>query len=180
MYLSFICDFWLLYIYIEFNFIKIYTKYKIVPFCPYHFVRTILSNIILSAPFCPYHFVRYHFVRSPYVGILFKYFYYFLLISLILSLRKSNHVKRITRPYHQNQPSSAISLCPLRSHDHHDLFVPRARTSMAQTRAFAIFFAHFKLVSHGASFHSLKTVLFSRGITHWKHFLLVCTAGSAI
>src|SRR6218665_481862 len=33
-----------------------YTKYKIVPFCPYHFVRT-----ILSIPFCPY-----HFVRSPY------------------------------------------------------------------------------------------------------------------
>src|SRR6218665_1251530 len=31
-----------------------YTKYKIVPFCPYHFVRTILSNTILSV----YHFVR--------------------------------------------------------------------------------------------------------------------------
>src|SRR6218665_2918080 len=29
------------------------TKYKIVPFCPYHFVRTILSNTILSV----YHFV---------------------------------------------------------------------------------------------------------------------------
>src|SRR6218665_3736346 len=26
-----------------------YTKYKIVPFCPYHFVHT-----ILSVPFCPY------------------------------------------------------------------------------------------------------------------------------
>src|SRR6218665_1457623 len=25
-----------------------YTKYKIVPFCPYHFVRTILSATILS------------------------------------------------------------------------------------------------------------------------------------
>src|SRR6218665_1055914 len=35
-------------------------------------------------------------------------------------------------------PSSAISLRPLRSLDHHDLFVPRARTSVAQTRAFAI------------------------------------------
>src|SRR6218665_1125555 len=33
-------------------------------------------------------------------------------------------------------PSSAISLCPLRSLDRHDLFVPGARTS--QTRAFAI------------------------------------------
>jgi len=27
----------------------VYTKYKIVPFCPYHFVLTILSNTI-----CPY------------------------------------------------------------------------------------------------------------------------------
>src|SRR6218665_1561314 len=35
-------------------------------------------------------------------------------------------------------PSSAISLRPLRSLARHDLFVPRARTSMAQTRAFAI------------------------------------------
>src|SRR6218665_568701 len=35
-------------------------------------------------------------------------------------------------------PSSAISLGPLRSSDWHDLFVPRARTSMAQKRAFAI------------------------------------------
>jgi len=34
--------------------------------------------------------------------------------------------------------SSAISLRPLRSFDRHDLFVPRARTFMAQTRAFAI------------------------------------------
>ena len=31
-----------------------YTKYKIVPFCSYHFVRTILSNTILSV----YHFVH--------------------------------------------------------------------------------------------------------------------------
>src|SRR6218665_3750330 len=30
------------------------TKYKIVPFCPYHFVHTILSNAILSV----YHFVH--------------------------------------------------------------------------------------------------------------------------
>ena len=40
--------------YIEFNWIKMYTKYKIVPFCPYHFVHTILSNTILSV----YHFVH--------------------------------------------------------------------------------------------------------------------------
>src|SRR6218665_1642184 len=43
-----------------------YTKYKIVPFCPipfcpYHFVQYHFVRI----PFCPYHFVRYHFVRSP-------------------------------------------------------------------------------------------------------------------
>src|SRR6218665_1368488 len=31
-----------------------YTKYKIIPFCPCHFVRTILSNTILSV----YHFVH--------------------------------------------------------------------------------------------------------------------------
>ena len=31
-----------------------YTKYKIVPLCPYHFVHTILSNTILFV----YHFVR--------------------------------------------------------------------------------------------------------------------------
>src|SRR6218665_2424978 len=31
-----------------------FTKYKIVPFCPYHFVHTILSNTILSV----YHFVH--------------------------------------------------------------------------------------------------------------------------
>src|SRR6218665_1540916 len=62
-----------------------YTKYKIVPFCPYHFVRTILSNTILSVyhfvhtilsvpfcplpfcpiPFCPYTILSvYHFVRT--------------------------------------------------------------------------------------------------------------------
>ena len=30
-----------------------FTKYKIVPFCPYHFVHTILSNTLVSVPFCP-------------------------------------------------------------------------------------------------------------------------------
>ena len=34
--------------------------------------------------------------------------------------------------------SPTISLRPLRSLDRHDLFIPRARTSVAQTRAFAI------------------------------------------
>src|SRR6218665_269142 len=41
-------------IYIEFNGFHMLTKYKIVPFCPYHFVHTILSNSILSV----YHFVH--------------------------------------------------------------------------------------------------------------------------
>src|SRR6218665_216950 len=40
--------------YIEFNGFQMLTKYKIVPFCPYHFVHTILSNAILSV----YHFVH--------------------------------------------------------------------------------------------------------------------------
>src|SRR6218665_98420 len=31
-----------------------YTKYKIVSFCPYHFVQYYFVRI----PFCPYHFVR--------------------------------------------------------------------------------------------------------------------------
>src|SRR6218665_4043614 len=46
-----------------------YTKYKIVPFCPCHFVRTILSvyHFVHTLPFCPYHFVRYHFVRYHFV-----------------------------------------------------------------------------------------------------------------
>ena len=51
--------------------IKMYTKYKIIPFCPYHFVPTILSTTILSVYHVVhtilfvYHFVHYHFVRSP-------------------------------------------------------------------------------------------------------------------
>ena|SRR6218665_1751134 len=31
-----------------------YRKYKIVPFCPYHFVQ----YYFVCIPFCPYHFVR--------------------------------------------------------------------------------------------------------------------------
>ena len=31
-------------IYIEFNYIKMYIRYEIVPICPYHFVHTILSG----------------------------------------------------------------------------------------------------------------------------------------
>src|SRR6218665_460966 len=79
-------------------------------------------------------------------------------------------------------PSSAISLSPLRSLDRHDLYVPRARTAMAQTRAFAIIglslwnqllpSTRSTLLTGepSASFRSLKTALFSLGLSHWKRF----------
>src|SRR6218665_1775563 len=75
-------------------------------------------------------------------------------------------------------PTSAISLHWLCSLDHHDLFVPRARTSMAQTRAFAIIgpsLCNQLLPSTrstlltgvpSASFRSLKTAFFSLGLSH--------------
>src|SRR6218665_1882127 len=74
-------------------------------------------------------------------------------------------------------PSSAISLRPLRSLERHDLFVPLARTSMAQTRAFAIIgpslwnqllpSTRSTLLTGepSASFRSLKTALFSLGLS---------------
>src|SRR6218665_4020418 len=89
-------------------------------------------------------------------------------------------------------PSSAIALRLLRSLDRHDLFVPRARTSMAQTRVFAIIgpslwnqllpSTRSTLLTGepSPSFRSLKTALFSLGLSHWKRFGLVCTARSAI
>src|SRR6218665_3555955 len=79
-------------------------------------------------------------------------------------------------------PSSAISLRPLRSLDRHDLFVPQARTSTAQTRAFAIIgpslwnqllpSTQSTLLTGepSVSFRSLKTALFSLGLSHWKRF----------
>ena len=68
-------------------------------------------------------------------------------------------------------PSSAISLRLLHSLDRHVLFVPRARTSLAQARAFAIIglalwnqlppLTQSTLLTGepSASFHSLKTAL---------------------
>src|SRR6218665_2011692 len=44
-----------------------YTKCKIVPFYPCHFVRTILSNTILLV----YHFVQYHFARIQFCPLPF-------------------------------------------------------------------------------------------------------------
>src|SRR6218665_1277891 len=61
-------------------------------------------------------------------------------------------------------------------------FFPRARTSMAQTRAFAIIgpslwnqllpSTRSTLLTGepSASFRSLKTALFSLGLSHWKRF----------
>src|SRR6218665_1611573 len=102
----------------------------------------------------------------------------------VLTLIYHSHIGQAPR-YLRNLiclPSSAISLRPLRSLDHHDLFVPRARTSMAQTRAFAIIgpslwnqllpSTRSTLLTDepSASFHSLKTALFSLGLSHWKRF----------
>src|SRR6218665_2335656 len=58
----------------------------------------------------------------------------------VLTLIYPSHIDQAPRYLRDliRLPSSAISLRPLRSLDRHDLFVPRARTSMAQTRAFAI------------------------------------------
>ena len=58
----------------------------------------------------------------------------------ILTLIYRSHIGQAPRYLRDliRLPSSAISLRPLRSLDHHDLFVRRTRTSMAQTRAFAI------------------------------------------
>src|SRR6218665_2707176 len=58
----------------------------------------------------------------------------------VLTLMYRSHIGQASRYLrdHIRLPSSAISLRPLRSFDRHDLFVPRAKTSMAQTRAFAI------------------------------------------
>src|SRR6218665_1942082 len=81
-------------------------------------------------------------------------------------------------------PSSATFLRPLRSLDRHDLFVPRARTSMAQTRAFAIIgplriwpFENFEPTPSFYMIHfinwSAKCLLSfsedcSLGLSHWK------------
>ena len=77
-------------------------------------------------------------------------------------------------------PASATSLRPLRSLNRHDLFVPRARTAMAKTRAFAFIgpalwnqlpsLTRSCLLTGGpsASFRCLKTSFFSLGLSHWE------------
>ena len=80
-------------------------------------------------------------------------------------------------------PFSAISLRPLRSLDRHDLFLPWAKTSMAQTRAFAIIgpalwnqlspsihvWSTLLIGEPSASFRFLKTALF---------FVVSCTGST--
>jgi len=98
-------------------------------------------------------------------------------LTLIYSCQAPRYLRDLIRLL-----SSAISLRPLRSLDHHDLFVPRARTSMAHTRALSITghalwnqlppSTRCALLTDepSASFRSLKTALFSRGLSHWKRF----------
>jgi hypothetical protein len=80
------------------------------------------------------------------------------------------------------RPLSATSLRPLRSSDRLELFVPRVRTTMAKSRAFASIGPFLwnrlppslrsKILSGGisTSFSHLKTFLFSRGTSHWERF----------
>jgi len=77
-------------------------------------------------------------------------------------------------------PISATSLRPLHSLDRHDLLVPRSRTAMAKTRAFAFVGPALwnqlspstcsVLLTGGrsTSFHCLKTAFFSLGLSHWE------------
>src|SRR5688572_15366432 len=76
---------------------------------------------------------------------------------------------------------SATSLCPLRSSDRLDLFVPRVATTMAQCRSFACIgpslwnglppSLHSTILSGSisTSFYHLKTFLFSWSTLHWEH-----------
>src|SRR6218665_1617405 len=99
----------------------------------------------------------------------------------VLTLICRSHIDQTLKYLHYliRLPSSAISLRLLRSLDSHDLFVPRTRTSMAQTRAFAII--GLSLSNHCNSFllrdplywlvsqvplFVLKTALFSLGLSH--------------
>ena len=78
------------------------------------------------------------------------------------------------------RPISATSHRPLRSLDRLDLLVPRARTAMAKSRAFAFIGPSLwnELPSStrslilsggpGASFRCLKTTLFARSLSHWE------------
>jgi hypothetical protein len=80
------------------------------------------------------------------------------------------------------RPLSAMSKRPLRSSDRLDLFVPRVRTTMAQSRSFACIGPSLwnrlppslrsKILSSSisTSFSHLKTFLFPRSTSHWERF----------
>src|SRR6218665_20260 len=83
--------------------------------------------------------------RTPHISaFMFNHLYWLPLIARIqlqvLTLIYRSHIGEPPRYLRDfiRLPFSAISLRPLRSLDSHDLFVPRAMTSMTQTRAFAI------------------------------------------
>ena len=118
-------------------------------------------------------------------ALMFDHLHWLPLIArTVLTLIYRSHIGQAPRYLRDliRLPSSAISLRPLRSVDRHDLFVPRVRTSMAQTRAFAIIgptlwnqllpSTRSTLLTGepSASFRSLKTALFSLGLSHWKRF----------
>src|SRR6218665_2576160 len=102
----------------------------------------------------------------------------------VLTLIYRSHIGQALRYLHDLicLPSPATSIHSLRPLDRHDLFVPRARTSMAQTRAFAIIgpslwnqllpSTRTPLLTGvpSAYFRSLMTALFSLGLSHWKRF----------
>src|ERR1043165_4047581 len=78
------------------------------------------------------------------------------------------------------RPTSAVSHCPLRSLDLLNLFVPRVRTAIAQSRAFACIgpsqwnqlppFVCTTILCGGpvTSFRYFETCFYSRGLSHWE------------
>jgi len=84
-------------------------------------------------------------------------------------------------------PASAGSLRPLRFSDRLDLFVPRVRTAMAQSRSFVSIGpalwnqlppsvrAVLLLGGPATAFRCLKTCFYSRGLSHWERLWLVGT-----
>ena len=92
-----------------------------VPFSPYHFFRTILSNTILSLPLCVYHFVRYHFVLEQPITfddsnnpeVLFILYYIYFVCVMKLNVVFSNyHCCLIKTDYNAEfSPEPMISFC---------------------------------------------------------------------
>jgi hypothetical protein len=104
----------------------------------------------------------------------------FKILALMFKAQKGLAPKYLTEVL--LRPHSVSSHRPLRSSNRLDLFVPRTRTAMAQSRSFASIGPSLwnslspslrSTVLSGSlssSFASLKTCLFSRGLTHWERF----------